>query len=215
MSEKTHYIFDFDGTVSDSQWFWRRLIPQALLDRGIPLTEEDFSFCKFISSEERWTYLKEKYGLTESDIPTFEELMACLDRYYLSANQCKPGAVEYLKALKDQGKTLAIFTATRGSSVGPALRHLGIDGYFDYVFSARDIGIGKGDPESFRFCLRKMGTTPERCVMVEDSLYSMKTAKSLGIMVYGVYDSCFVADREQIVALAEKYAVNLTDFLEE
>ena len=214
MDTKTHYIFDFDGTVSDSQWFWRRLIPQVLLERGIPLTEEDFDACKFLSADDRWQYLKEKFALTEDQIPTFEEKMACLERYYRTDNRFKPGASEYLKSLKAQGKVLALFSATRGESLRIGAENLGVDGIFDYIFSAREIGIGKGDPESYRYCLREMGTEPEHCVMVEDSLYSIKTAKSLGITVYAVSESCFEPMKDEIVALSDKYCHDLTELMD-
>lgn len=215
MSTKTHYIFDFDGTVSDSQWFWRRLIPQTLLERGIPVTEDDFAHCKFMPSvADRWQYLKEKFGLSEEDVPSFEEKMACLENYYRTANRFKPGALEYLKSLKAQGKTLALFSATRGASLRIGAECLGVTEIFDYIFSAAEIGVGKGDPESYRYCLREMGAEPENCVMVEDALYSMKTAKSLGMTVYAVSESCFEPMKDEIVALADKYCDDFRELME-
>lgn len=214
MNTKTHYIFDFDGTVSDSQWYWRRLIPQVLLDRGIPVTEEHFARCKFMSADVRWQYLKEEFGLSEEDAPTFEEKMVCLENYYRTANRFKPGALEYLKSLKAQGKTLALFSATRKESLQIGVESLGVTEIFDYIFSATEIGVGKGKPESYLHCLQKMGAAPENCVMVEDALYSMKTAKSLGITVYAVAEGCFEPMKEEILALADKYCEDFREFME-
>lgn len=214
MNTKTHYIFDFDGTVSDSQWFWRRLIPQVLLERGVPVTEDDFAYCKFMSATDRWQYLKEKFGLSEEDNPTFEEKMACLENYYRTGNRFKPGALEYLKSLKAQGKTLALFSATRLPSLRIGAERLGVMEIFDYIFSASEIGVGKGNPDSYRHCLREMGAEPENCVMVEDAPYSMKTAKSLGMTVYAVSESCFELMKDEIVALADKYCDDFREWME-
>jgi beta-phosphoglucomutase-like phosphatase (HAD superfamily) len=51
-----------------------------------------------------------------------------------------------------------------------------------------------------------MGVSPESCLMVEDFLPSIKTAKSLGMTVYAIYEKCFDSDRDQIKALADRYA---------
>lgn len=214
MSEITHVIFDFDGTLADSQWYWTQLNLLVLQDRGYPVEEADAAFCKRVAPPERWAYLKEKFSLTEEQRPTFDEIMKFVDRYYQTENKCKPGVEEYLKALKSRGMTLAVFSATREESIRPGLSYLGIDGYFDYVFSSNNIGIGKSDPRSFLYCLEKMGAKAENCVMVEDALHSMKTAKSLGMTVYAIHEACNARDQEEILAIADKYGYAMTDFLD-
>ncbi len=206
MNKITHVIFDFDGTLADSQWFWTQVYLHILRGRGLAVAEEDFERFKTTPFQFRWGYLKEKYGLSDDERPTFEEVMEYVDRFYRKDLALKPGAREYLDFLKKQGLVLSIFSATRESSVRLGLSRLGIDEYFDFVLSACDAGCGKDHPQAFAYCLDKLGVAPRQCIMVEDALYSMKTAKSVGMTVYAVADPCSAPEEEEIRALATRYA---------
>jgi putative hydrolase of the HAD superfamily len=62
------------------------------------------------------------------------------------------------------------------------LRLLQIDDLFDAVFSIEGAGFSpKPDARGFYRLLHAQGLTPGRCVMVEDSLGNLKTAKRLGM----------------------------------
>ena len=66
--------------------------------------------------------------------------------------------------------------------VREVLRLLGIADLFDEVFSIEGAGFRpKPDPHGFRRLMRRQRLTPARCVMVEDSLDNLKTAKRLGM----------------------------------
>lgn len=63
------------------------------------------------------------------------------------------------------------------------LRLLQIDDLFDTVFSIEGAGFSpKPDARGFYRLMHAQGLVPERCVMVEDSLDNLKTAKRLGMM---------------------------------
>ena len=214
MNKITHVIFDFDGTLADSQGYWTMLNPLILRERGYPVDDADFEKCKTAALPD-WEYLKKKYGLTDKDCPTFQETMEYIDLFYRTENKLKPGVLEFLEYLKAKNISMAVFSATRESSVHLGLSCLGIDGYFDAVYSAGDWGTTKGHAETYRRCLDLLGAKAENCIMVEDALYSMKTAKSVGMQVYAISEPSFPEDEAEIRALADKYAEHsMTEFID-
>ncbi len=214
MNGITHVIFDFDGTLADSQGYWTMLNPLILKERGYPVDDADFEKCKTAALPD-WEYLKKKYHIAEEDCPTFEETMEYIDRFYRTEMRLKPGVLEFLEYLKGKKVSMAVFSATRESSVRLGLACLGIDSYFDAVISAGDWGTTKGHKETYLRCLDLLGAKPEHCIMVEDALYSMKTAKSLGMQVYAISEPCFLVDETQIRSIADRYAErSMTEFLD-
>ena len=53
--------------------------------------------------------------------------------------------------------------------------------------------------------MKEMGSTPDTTWMFEDALYSIKTAKALGLKVLGVYDFSSEEDTEQIRKQSDIY----------
>jgi FMN phosphatase YigB (HAD superfamily) len=77
------------------------------------------------------------------------------------------------EALHALGPTyhLALATNARdsdGELVRAALRRVGLDGRFDSVFTARDLGAAKPAPRFFGALVARLGVQPEEVVMVGD-----------------------------------------------
>ena len=215
MKPFTHAIFDFDGTIADSQWVWVELPARVFRSRGYDVREEDFAACYRLTPSEKFSYFMKKFSLSEDQLPTLDEYTEEISKYYRTDNVLKSGVTEFLDYLKRQGIPCAVFSATRSEAVKEGLAFLGVDSYFDSVFSTRDIGMGKDNPDSFRHCCQAMGVSPERCLMVEDYLPSMKTAKSLGMTVYAVYDKTSEQKQDEIRRLADRYAaVSMVEFID-
>ncbi len=207
-------LFDFDGTLVDSQWAWQTMLPRVMKERyGITVPEEEIEELLDIDWLERHEEYCRRYGLPPL-YGHYSEFFPYMDRFYQNEVFFKPGAEEYLRALKGQGVTLAILSATPTELIRHGLRRLEAEDLFDFVFSAWEIGVSKSKPGSFEYCLNAMGATPENTVLFEDALYSMTTAKGMGMTVYAVSERCSRKDREKILALADRYARNMTEFLE-
>ncbi len=215
MKKITHAIFDFDGTIGDSQWVWAEIIPRIFLRWGYDVTEEDFAAYKALPPLEKVPYFLKKFSLSSEHRPTLDDYTECIAEYYRTDNTLKPGVKEFLDYLKENGVSLSVFSATRSEAVKEGLAALGVESYFDRVFSTRDIGIGKDNPDSFRYCCDVMGVSPENCLMVEDFLPSMKTAKSLGMTVYAIYDKTSEQVQAEIRQVADRYAaVSMCEFFD-
>ena len=204
-------IFDFDGTLANSQFFWQTVVLRILQERGCPATEEDFELCITLSAEERWAHFARRFSLTDADRPSVEEIYAHIDRFYQTEVQWKEGVTEFLSWLKERGIVTALFSATPLEVLRHGVEKLGGTSYFDYIFSTSQSGVGKSKPESYRYCLDAMGATPEETVMFEDAAYSMKTAKAMGIYVVAVYEACKMTEIETIRAHSDLYVNTLAE----
>lgn len=213
MADFKYGIFDFDGTLVDSQWCWQTMLLRVIAERGIAVDEADVEVSLDVDWLSRHDELREKYGIKEPLFSNYREFDPYMERFYRNEVCWKPGALEYLEYLKNQGVVLAIYSATPEYLLRSALEHLGQPSLFDRIFSGRDRRWSKSNPQSFCDCMKELGTSVDDCVMFEDSLYSIRSAKEAGMRVYAVRERCFRQNRESIRALADRFADRMTDFI--
>jgi HAD superfamily hydrolase (TIGR01493 family) len=82
-----------------------------------------------------------------------------------------PGIADALRALSpDFRLALATNAAASGAEKArAALARVGLDTYFTYVLTARELGVSKPDPAFFERALEVCGCVPHRAVMVGDN----------------------------------------------
>ena len=207
-------IFDFDGTLVDSQWVWQTMLLRVLAERGHTIDETDVERCLDRNWLDFHEEFLEKYGEEKPLFGQYRELFPYMEIFYRDRVLWKPGAREYLDDLKEKGIHLAVYSATPEYLLRTALARLEASDLFEVLISGEDRGWSKQDPESFRKCMDLLGTDTEHCVMYEDSLYSIRSAKEAGMTVYAVQERCFRHNRETIRSLADRFGVHLTDFAE-
>lgn len=215
MNDFKYAIFDFDGTLADSQWYWCTLMPRIFMEKGYPVTDEDVEANLDCDWLDYHNIFRERFGIKEPLFHRGEELFPRVEEFYRTEVFWKPTVLEYLGELKRRGVVLSICSATREPMIRTALRHLEGEHLFDYVFSTKSIGIEKGDPRCFEYCLAQMGATVENTVLFEDALYSLRTAKSMGMRAYAVQERTNRRFEAEIRATADRFAVRMIEFLRE
>ena len=100
----------------------------------------------------------------------------------------KPGVLELLKRLKQEGMTTAIATATDLERTGKYLKMTGLEGYFDRLISATQVKEGKPSPDIYLYACEQLGVSPEDCIAVEDSPNGVLSAYRAGCKVVMVPD---------------------------
>ncbi len=66
--------------------------------------------------------------------------------------------------------------------MGQALARVGIRQYFHYLFTSKELGAAKPEPEFFSEILRRLDVEPEECVMVgNDYVTDIVPAKAVGM----------------------------------
>lgn len=177
-------LFDFDGTLANTQPAIMRVVSEVLARRGIFLTEVQMlpligppleDGIRMVSSvgEDEALRIAAEYRtlfaqtVTAVDIPLF------------------PGTVELLDALAAAGKRMAVATSRLEASTIELLGGLGVS-HFEAV-CGRVPGVRQTKAESIAAALAALGARPEDAVMVGDRIYDVLGAAELGIPCIGVY----------------------------
>ncbi|MBN1140196.1 MAG: pyrimidine 5'-nucleotidase [Deltaproteobacteria bacterium] len=89
---------------------------------------------------------------------------------------------QLLQALVASPLRKVVFTNASSEYARRVLACLGVEACFDGIFDIRIASfLPKPYPEPYRKVLDRLGVAGERCVMVEDTLKNLKTAKELGM----------------------------------
>lgn len=182
-------IFDMDGTLIDTEKYYRIFWPKALAEFGYHMTDEQALLMRSLGRPFAPKQLKEWFGESLDYYAVRDrrkEMMEeCLDREGI---RCKPGALELIKRLKAAGITTAIATATDLQRTAKYMKLTGLEGYFDRLISATQVAEGKPSPDIYLFACKELGLKPEECLAVEDSPNGVMSAYRAGCKVVMVPD---------------------------
>ena len=178
-------IFDCDGVLIDSEVISCRAHADTLTRHGYPITADQV-LTRFlgVSDREARMIIEAELG---RDLPgDFEAQMAqaALLRY-----------ADDLRTIPYIGEAIAAIDLPKcvaSSGTPEKIRHgLTCAGLYDllapHIFSASQVKRGKPAPDLFLFAAAQMGMSPERCVVVEDSLPGIAGALAAGMTILGFH----------------------------
>ncbi len=204
-----------DGTLLDSMGFWRCLGRIYLKSLGVEAGEEvDKKLLTFMTMEEGAAYIKSQFDLKLTAQEIHRDMWSLMDRHYADEAPLKPQVRSYLDKLKAQGAPMAVFTTTPLSLAEPALRRLGLVGYFQFLMDSSN-GQAKSDPKTFLTVTSRLGVKPQEVEVYEDALYAVKSAKAAGLFVTAIADPWAKQDEEELRRCADRYIEGWQDLLED
>ena len=106
----------------------------------------------------------------------------CLE-FFGQARDAIPSIVEVLDSLICK---ICVASSGRPERLKHALSLVGLyDRFHPHIFSAVEVARGKPAPDLFLHAAARMGTAPERCVVVEDSVPGVIAGVAAGMSVIG------------------------------
>lgn len=206
-------IFDLDGTLIDTEKYYRKFWPVAMAEFGFNMTDEQALSMRSLGRPFAPERLKELFGenadyvrIRQRRRELFEE---CVKKEGI---QCKKGAEELLSVLKTKGITTAVATATDWERACAYLRRVGLLEYFNEVISTSQVKAGKPAPDIYLQACEKLGLAPAECIAVEDSPNGVFSAYRAGCKVIMVPDQT-EAD-EELKQYLFAYAESLEEVLQ-
>lgn len=206
-------IFDVDGTLLDSMGIWEDVGVRYLKSIGKE-PEANLSQILFpMSIEEGAKYVKEHYELPYAIDEIIEGVLSIVRDFYYYEAPLKEGAKELLAALKEKEISMVIATSSERVHIEKAFKRLGIDGYFEKIFTCSEVGESKSSPLIYKKAAEYLCTKPEETLVFEDALHALLTAKSAGFHTLAVYDEASEKDQEALKKEADVYVTALTELL--
>ncbi|MFD5230053.1 HAD family hydrolase [Streptomyces qaidamensis] len=180
-------IFDNDGVLVDSEPISNRLLAAYLTELGHPTSYEE-SIRDYMGSAMHRIHelVLQRTGqrLPESFDDVFHaRVFAAFEQELVAV----AGASEVLEKLTADGVPYCVASSGSHERIRVGHRTTGLDRWFDEgrIFSSQDVGRGKPAPDLFLYAAERLGVSPERCVVVEDSPLGVQAAVAAGMDVYG------------------------------
>ena len=181
-------IFDFNGTLYwDSQLHYDAWREFSAIQRGTSFSDEEMRDKMFgHTNEDIIEYaigrkpskeMVEKYGKEKEALYRKRCLLKPEDFHLAS------GAVELLDYLKDKNIPRTIATMSEWDNVEFYIKEFHLEKWFDLdkiVYSDGTIP-GKPAPDIFLIAAEKIGLNPSDCLVVEDAIAGINSAKNAGI----------------------------------
>ncbi len=182
------YLFDFDGTLVDSMSFWGQVHMDMLINNNINCPKD------YVQKITPLGNVKAGEMAISMGLPmTIEKYLDIINQEfymgYTTRVQLKPNVKQMLLKLLNKGNKVNVLTASSHSYVDPCLKKHGIFEYFDNVWSVDDFSYNKSNVELYEQIAKILNVEIGQCVMVDDSVTAIKTAKLSGMRTIGVYDS--------------------------
>ncbi|MGN0204208.1 MAG: HAD family hydrolase [Coprococcus sp.] len=179
-------IFDMDGVLIDSQPMHYEGDRLTLAAHGIDVPVEDMIAYAGTTNVHRFTIFKEKYHLTESiEVLIEERERIMIDLVTASNAEPTAGAVDLLQSIKAAGLKTAVASSSSYPFIHAVLRKLGVEQYFDLIFSGESVPKGKPAPDVFLETCQRLEEQPDHCVVIEDSSNGVLAAVRAGMACVG------------------------------
>lgn len=206
-------IFDFDGTLIDSNGIWVQVDLDFLTLRGKIPTQEYTEFVAHAIFPTAAQFTKDYYALSESPAEIMSSWLELARDAYANHAPVKEGVFPYLEQCREQGESFVLFTASVPELCYLALKRHGLDSYFQQVVFAQELELEKRNPEAFTALCTQLDIDPSQCIMFDDAPKNCSAARAAGLRVVGVYDDFFADVEAEVRANSDRYIRSFSELL--
>lgn len=203
-------IFDFDGTLADTAGIWHQVDIAFLSQRNLEYTEEYPRRLSVLGFAEGARYTIDTYGLSETVEEICDEWNRMGRELYRDSVELRPGAVRYIKALRDSGIPCALATTNDPEVLG-SMRHADVSELFDTCVYGVEVGRGKDHPDIFVEAANRLGADCRECLVFEDIVPAVLSARRAGMSTCGVRANDPTQDVDKMRSVADLW---LEDWLD-
>jgi beta-phosphoglucomutase len=194
-------IFDFNGVIIDDEPIHLELFRAVLGEEGMALSDDDYRE-KYLGYDDRGCFVaamadagRERESKDAGYIHDLIERKAALYREAINERFLLfPGVVDLVRRLSIKFP-MAIASGALRAEIEVVLERGGIRNCFQAIIAAEDVTVCKPDPEAYIKALAALnaGATtkiqPGECLVIEDSIAGVESAKSAGMLCLAVTNS--------------------------
>lgn len=209
-----YILFDMDGVLVNSEPVIMKAAADALLYGNITSTHEDFT--PFIGSGEENFIIGPCTKENKEDL--IDELMERMFQNFEDNIQNMlvfPSAKPLIEELKKRGYTLALVSSAAHRKLIASLKAAGIKpDTFSVILSGNDVTEKKPSPQPYLLAAERLNADPKQCLVIEDAISGVKSAKSAGMTCFAVTTSFDKNSLKQAGAdVVEDDIIKVLDFI--
>lgn len=184
--ENKAVIFDMDGVLIDSEFYWMKM--EGKFFRTLIPEFQDSDTKKIVGNSINGTYLylKDKFKVNFSleDMKN-KYIDFGIENIYKNVN-LYDGVYNFIEQEKEKGKLISLASSSCYPWINYALDKLKVRSLFDVIVSSDDCnGIGKPKSDIFLLALKNLNLNNEDCIIIEDSYNGVLAANRANIKAFG------------------------------
>jgi len=183
---KKYILFDHDGVLVDTEFWYYKAGERALADIGLTLDKDEY-LRNMNQGLGTWAQARAA-GIDEKTISRQREVR---DDYYQEYLRTEAIEIEgVVEALAELSKYVRMAIVTTAKRVDFEIIHekRQIRQFMDFVLVREDYKFAKPHPEPYLTGLKRLGATKEETLVVEDSSRGLNSAVAAGIDCVIVYN---------------------------
>lgn len=204
-------IFDLDGTLVDSMWIWEKIDVEYLAKLGLEMPSNLKDEINHLSFKETGIYFKKTFNIEDSlevILNTWHQM--ALD-HYRNDVKLKSNVLQFLKFLKSNNIKIGLATSNSYPLLEAVLKSTSIYEYFDSITTTDEAKNNKSNPDVYLLAAKRLGVTPDECIVFEDIIEAVRGAKLANMKVIAVHDKSAEYQKEELLATADKYIYDFSE----
>jgi len=177
-------LFDYDGTIVDTESIGIKIYPIAFKDFGLKFSRTRYLRMRAAGNPLIYQLHAKWYGNKLNKqvwAKLFSHILVLFDDYVKTHPiKLKKGALEIFKYLKKRHIPIVIVSATGKDRIEKQMKELGIYQYPSSIFSTLGIKNGKPKPDCFLSACKSLNLDPKETIAVEDSPNGVISASLAG-----------------------------------
>ena len=190
-------IFDWDGTLVNSHQIVVASFQKALSEINCRISDEFIKRLVGVGAAETIREILRACKICYDEALINKLVKKKVQKEIEMIDKIKPfaGALELLETLQGRVK-VGLASMNNREIISLILRTKNMQKFFDVVITANDIKKSKPNPEIFLKCAAKLKCKPNKCAVVEDSIFGVEAAKAAKMGCIAVHTGAY--SREEI-----------------
>ena len=175
-------IFDFDGTIIDTETAWYKVFKDAYEKYGVDLTLTTYSQCLGTSLQtfNPYTHLSTHHAIP-IDLDEFRAMILQNYEKLIEQESMRPGILNLLQEAKAAGLKIGLASSSHRDWIDKFVEKLNIRDYFECYCTADTVTKVKPDPELYIQALEQLGVKANEAIAIEDSPNGARAAVAAGL----------------------------------